>query len=413
MNGVALLAALTFALVAPPPALSEQWVHFQAWRPIDTSPAAQPGLVRFALPVAMYGSTQPDLGDIRVIDDTGREVPFVIDSAQPRPIETWNEATLSDAGFIPGQDTQVVADVGATRVLHNTLRLAVPESESDFFVWVGVDASDDRNTWRVVRERAPIFRFRADGLAGQQQVAFPETSSRWLRIRVLDSQHRFPVDGVSVSREVPVTTERQTLPAPVTLNPRSPERKSWLDADLGVKDVPVTSVSFTAAQPEFHRPVAVSVSDDGAAWTEVAQADIYRERGSEQLSVDVPEGRGRYWRVTIYNRNDAPIDGLQARLLTTPRYVVFRQEPGRSYFVLYGNSRATAPVYDFASLTTREQRDAAPVVRTGAESSNAAYQSPEPWTERNGWVLWVALLAAVVIIGGLAIRMMRTPPAPQ
>ena len=115
----------------------------------------------------------------------------------------------------------------------------------------------------------------------------------------------------------------------------------------------MTSVSFTAAQPEFHRPVAVSVSDDGTTWTEVAQADIYRERGWEQLSVDVPQGRGRYWRVTVYNRNDAPIDGLHARLLTTPRYVVFKQEPGHSYFVLYGNSRATAPVYDFASLTTR------------------------------------------------------------
>ena len=142
------------------PALSEQWVHFKAWRAIDTSPAAQPGLVRFELPVAMYGSTQPDLEDIPVIDDMEKEVPFVIDSAPPRPLEVWNEVTLSDAGFVPGQYTQVVADVGATRVLHNTLRLMVPESESDFFEWVAVDASDDRNTWRVVRERAPIFRLR-------------------------------------------------------------------------------------------------------------------------------------------------------------------------------------------------------------------------------------------------------------
>ena len=53
-------------------------------------------------------------------------------------------------------------------------------------------------------------------------MTFPETSSRWLRVRVLDGQRRFLVDGVSVSRETSVTTERQVLPAPVMLNQRSP-----------------------------------------------------------------------------------------------------------------------------------------------------------------------------------------------
>jgi hypothetical protein len=408
MTGVALVASLAFIIAAPPPALSNAWVNWQAWRPIDASATAQPRLVRFELPVAVYGSTQLELADLRVIDDSGREVPFVIDSAQPRPAQVWSYATLSDVGFVPGRYTQAVADVGAGRVLHNTLRLAVPESESDFFEWVAVDASDDLSTWRVVRERAPIFRFRADGLEGQQQVAFPETSSRWLRVRILDGQRRFSIAAVTVSREVVTTPELRPLAAPATLNPKSPERKSWWDADLTINDVPVTSASFTAAQPAFHRPVTVSVSDDGASWTEVAQGDIYRESGSEQLSVEVPEGRGRYWRVAVFNRNDAPIDKLRVRLSTTPRYVVFRQMPERSYFVLYGNSLATAPEYDFATLTTRDQRDAAPTVTAGGESRNAAYQSPEPWTERHAWVMWVALLAAVVVIGTLAIRSMRS-----
>jgi hypothetical protein len=409
VNVAALVASLAL-IVAPPTALANGWVHWQAWRPIDVGASEQPRLVRFALPLAVYGSAQLDLADLRVIDDSGQEVPFVIDSARPRPAQVWSYATLSDIGFVPGEYTQAVADVGVRRVLHNTLRLAIPESEGDFFQWVAVDASDDRSTWRVVRERAPIFRFRADGLEGRQTLAFPDTSSRWLRVRILDSQRRFAIDGVSVSREVVATPEHQPLPGLMRLNPQSPERKSWWDEDLTFNAVPVTAVSFTATQPAFHRPVTVSVSDDGASWSEVAQGDIYRESGSEQLSVDVPEGRGRYWRVTVFNRNDAPINGLRVTLLTTPQYVVFRQMPERGYFVLYGNSKATAPEYDFATLTTREQRDAAIVVTAGAESRNAAYQSPEPWTERHAWVMWVALLAAVVVIGGLAIRSMRVAP---
>jgi len=411
VTAAALVACLALLIAPQPSALSNTWVHWQAWRPINTSVTSEPALVRFELPIAVYGSAQLDLADVRIIDDSGQEVPFAIDLAQqPQPSQVWNYAALSDVGFVPGSYTQAVADVGAGRVLHNTLRLDIAESESDFFEWVAIDASDDRETWRIVRERVPIYRFRSDGLEGRQTVTFPETSSRWLRVRILDGKQRFPIDGVTVSREVEARVEREPLAATVTLNPHSPERKSWWDADLGVAAVPVTSVAFEATQPAFHRPITVSVSDDGATWTEVAQGDIYRESGSEEVSVDVPEGRGRYWRVTVFNRNDAPIEGLRVRLLTTPRYVAFRQMPGHSYYMLYGNSRVTAPDYDFVLLTSRDQRDAAPVVHAGPQSDNTAYQSPEPWTERNAWVLWVALLAAVVIVGALAIRSMRTPP---
>jgi len=297
--------------------------------------------------------------------------------------------------------------VGESAALHNVLTLEIPENERDFFEWVSVEASDDRQTWRIVRERAPVFRFRSEGLPGQQNVTFPQTASRWLRIRVLDGQKPFPLLGVMVSRDVETLIQRAPLNAAVTLNPQSPEHKSYWDADAGVKGVPISLVSFFATQNAFHRPVMVSTSDDGITWTEVAQGDIYRDSGYEHLDVEVPAGRGRFWRVTVFNRNDAPIEGLRVGLLITPVYVVFRQMPGRNYFLLYGNARATAPQYDFATLTPREQEDGASVVSVGAESKNAAYQSPEPWTERNGWLLWAALVAAVVIVGALAIRSMR------
>jgi hypothetical protein len=406
MIATALMIAL--AVVASPPGLSNQWVHWQAWRPVETGTSVQPQLVRFPLPLAVYGATQPDLADLRVIDDAGKEVPFLVDSQQPWPIYVWNDAILSDVGFVPGRYTQAVADVGSAHVLHNTLKLELPESDTDFFAWVSVEASDDHITWRIVRARAPVFWFPSDGLRGQQQVTFPDTSSRWLRVKVLDGQQRVSIDGVQVSREVVITPPLQRLTAPVSESPDSPDHKSWWDADLGVNNVPVTRVTFTATQPAFHRAVTISCSDDRTSWAEVAESDIYRESDSSQLSVDVPQGRGRYWRVTVFNRNDAPIDGLRVSLQMTPLYVVFRQEPDHNYFLLYGNDRVASPEYDFATVTTRAQRDAAMVVSAGPEAKNTAYQSPAPWTERHGWVMWAALLLAVVVIGALAIRTMRS-----
>ncbi len=403
---VAFVAGLVFTIATAMP-LTGAWVHWDASRPIETRRTAQPMLVAFALPVAVYGSAQPGLADVRIVDDTGKEVPYVIDAQEARPLAVWSDARIFDTGFVPGQYTQVVADVGDGRAPHNLLEILASAADGDFFNWAAVDASDDGRNWRIVRDRAPIFRFEADGIKGQLQVSFPETHSRFLRVRILDGRRPFGIDGVSVSNEVETKTSRSIVAAHAIPNSRAPAQKSWWDADTGINNAPVSAVGFSASQSAFHRLVTVSSSADGESWDDEAQAYIYRDNGSSQMLVEVPSGQARYWRVTVFNRNDAPIQGLSIHLLTIPQYVVFRQEPGRSYRLVYGNSRAQAPEYDFATLTTREQRDAAPRVAVGAESSNAAYLSPEPWTERHAWILWAALLAAVIVVAALAIRSMR------
>jgi hypothetical protein len=46
----------------------------------------------------------------------------------------------------------------------------------------------------------------------------------------------------------------------------------------------------------------------------------------------------------------------------------------------------------------------------GPEVSNPAYTGrpdDRPWSERHPIVLWIAIIAAVVVLGGLALRSMR------
>jgi hypothetical protein len=47
----------------------------------------------------------------------------------------------------------------------------------------------------------------------------------------------------------------------------------------------------------------------------------------------------------------------------------------------------------------------------GAEEANAAYTGrpdDRPWSERHAAVLWVAIIMAVLILGGIALRSMKT-----
>jgi len=125
------------------------------------------------------------------------------------------------------------------------------------------------------------------------------------------------------------------------------------------------------------------------------------------MRVEFDESRGRYWRTTVVNRNDAPVKGLRLFLQANPYHIAFRQEPGQSYRLLYGHSRAEAAQYDLHRIITRSDLEGAVLGQIDEEEVNSSYVSPEPWTEQNPGVLWGALLVAFLVLGFLALRSLR------
>jgi hypothetical protein len=90
------------------------------------------------------------------------------------------------------------------------------------------------------------------------------------------------------------------------------------------------------------------------------------------------------------------------------RRIYFDSEPGASLSLYYGDEKLGPPIYDYAKLF---QRDAsAEQVQLSAEEQNAAFSGrpdDRPWSERHPAVLWVSIIAAVMILGGIALRSMK------
>ncbi len=417
---IALVAAAIAALAVPIPDVQQPppWQDWKYARPIELpiwhattgASVASTILVRFALPGTVYGQARSDLADLRVIDAAGVQRPFAVDQIAARIENQRLDATLSEQGFVPGRYTQAVADVGTAGVMHDVLTI---ETDADqFSKWVEVAASDDDRTWRIVRQRAPIFRFRADGFDGSLDVRFDRTRSRWLRIRVLDPATAFSITGCSVADVLEEAAEFVTVAAGMRSDSHSPPKQSRLTIDLGSAAIPASEARFTVADTAFHRAVAVLTSADGKNWNDIYDCEIYRDDlGGSSLSFAFPEGRGRYWRLVVYNRDDAPLRNLRADLLATPRYVSFRARPGAHYRVIFGNPRAAAPEYDFAASTSPDERAHARLATLG-QYGNAMKPTtalvPRPWTETHAGIVWAALLLAVVVLAWIALRAMRS-----
>ena len=76
--------------------------------------------------------------------------------------------------------------------------------------------------------------------------------------------------------------------------------------------------------------------------------------------------------------------------------------------LVFGNPRASKPVYDLPRFADRIRADGVVKATLGLSSVQTAPSPPEPpWLDRNPWVLWVALLAGFLVICLLIARQVR------
>jgi hypothetical protein len=399
-------------------ALPEAWNHWKYSRPLDLEPTSEARLVHVTLPMEVFGRTQKTQADLRIVDHEGEEIPYIRLVLKTQKRRNWLTGHITELSFVPGQHTYLIVDTGTRDEQHN--RLEVEVEQSDFFSWVEVAVSDDRETWRIVRERAPLYDFPVERVR-TSTIAYPNTRARWIRLLILNGKEQFKVERCRVAQEIVERGKYVDWPLILTessIASGGENGQSVWQVDSGVQGVPVSAIRFEAEQPEFHRPVRVSASDDGEKWIDVAQGDVFRyhsdepssaetERLRTSMRVEFDENRGRYWRTTIVNRNDAPVEGLRPTLQANPYQLVFRQEPGQSYRLLYGHGRAEAAQYDLQRTISRSEFGQAVAGQIGEEEVNTSYVSPEPWTEQHPGILWGALFVALLVLGFLAVRSLR------
>ena len=405
-----LLLALGSSLASVP--LPTAWANWQYSRPIGLSQTDSARLATIVVPSDIFRHSRTTLPDLRIIDDAGNEVAYAIrvhdGSVNNVPLPT----KLVENSFALGQYTQLVLDLGSAPPFHNSVEIQA--GETNFIAWVSVEASDDAHAWRIVQPRAPFFKFASHYQDGLQVIPYSANNARYLRIRILDGSKHFPVAGAAVFYQT--ETPPESAPFDVPFMPAAssaPGHSAWI-ADLGGEGAPVSEASFeVASSGEFIRMVELFASEDGKQWSGFTQGEIYRyrtdETSHEHLSVAIPFGgaQGRYWKIEVENRDDAALDAVRIQLYTRPRHVYFEQQPGRSYRLLYGQSRAMAPQFDLDRRLEAAQENSATAGQVEEEELNSAYSDPRPWTEKNRYLLWVVVAIAALLLGYSAINSLR------
>ena len=380
--------ALLFGVSAAAANLPSEWQRDQSF---DVSTT---GLVKMSLPVETLDAARPSLEDLRLYDQAGNEVPYLIE--RPAQVAKAAQAVKALQVSLNANTTVITIETGLEQPLDG---VTVETPAMNFIKAVRVESSEDGNRWQTLAQGQPIFR-QPDG-ASHLQISLPPTSSKWLRLTVDDGRSPpVPFTGALVHPAMDKPPPGELIPATVTERDENPG-ETRLELNLGAANLSVASVQLETTEPLFMRQVIVAfpkVSEDTIREETIGQGTVYRiavegQNPSQNLSVPLDSlVSSRELFLLIKNGSSPPLPISAVHVERRPVHLVFLARQPGAYHLLTGNAHCDAPRYDLAALGMNLKDLAVSPIKISPPTDNPDFRAAEvlPGLEVTGAALDVS-----------------------
>jgi hypothetical protein len=353
--------------------LPVEWQHAQQFE------VAAPGLVRISLPVATLDAARPALEDLRLGDDAGNELPYLV--MRPVPAGKNVRTAKSFQVSLNPASTVITVETGLAQPLEG-VTLETPAQ--NFIKAVRVETSDDGQSWQPLVKGQAVFRqnYGAENL----KIPLPKLAVKWLRLTVDDQRSQpVPFTGAAVYAAAAETTPNETNNVTIAERDENPGETRFT-LNLGAANLDVASLQIETDEPLFTRAVTLAVpqvTEAGVVEQVIGQGVIYRVAVEGQpavMKLSVPlENRIRSRELVLRIRNDdsPPLPVTAVRVERRPVYLVFMARSAGTLHLLTGNQLCAAPHYDLAGLGANLKNIPVTPVTISALADNPNYHAPE------------------------------------
>lgn len=405
---ILLIFSLSVALVVSIDAQTEAalWAYVVELEPT----AVSPGLYDLTVPLEVMDKSRPDLADVRILDATGKEVPYAIRIRRELDETTNVGGNLFNHTILSSRAREVSVDLGEATGEHNEIEIET--SGANFRRRVVIEGSDSGRDWKMLQSDAVIFEFESQNRnVTSNRVSYPTSRFRFLRVRVLADEltdDEPPViTAVKAVRVIRSSGELMTwnvnVPSYQLLRHEGAPASAW-NIDLGAY-VPCDRLILHINEQTFSRPFHLEAVDDQQNARLIGQGELTRRVGEEIKPVVVMFDQEEHVRklrlITTDHRNQTlVISEIKAGAPTRQLVFELKEPPALPLRIFYGNPKAEAPHYDFEKEVVAKLSTAPVRLQVGPATANPNYRpEPLPLTERIPWLIYIVLTLSSLALG--------------
>jgi len=408
-------------------------------------------LYELPLPTEVYtGSTRRDLGDLALFNGAGEIVPFTL--LQPSPVKTSAtgqqlplfpltatshtssgnfamQVRTDGSGAIVTLNKAPGAATGApvTSYIVDAVALNRPVSGFDFGLtpaasgFIGtlrVDSSYDLQQWRQHAVGAVATLAAGEQRLNRSRVEFPAVQARYYRLCITPAPGAPRIDTV-IPRFETIQTKQRREAARYVITPVTGKSGEYLAQSDGYMPVDRLRLIF----PDENSLAGVTIlsrHDDTSPWIERGCGTFYRLRREaaavESGALEITSTTDRQWLIRVHPSGG----GLGSRLPQLevgwqPHRLIFAARGYAQFRLAYGSARTgQGTLRDdsiAAGLAKWEKQQIKPLpAQAGPSMESGGRQALKPRIPATIWrkvLLWGALLSGVLVLAGIAWRLVR------
>ena len=386
--------------------------------PVASEAEEDSPIVAAILDSQAYFTAREGFPDLRVFDDRGAEVPFLLEKATAARYDTRRATCPSKVVSLDEKDDgSIEVHLRLDKEARPAAGLTLSTPLTDFERRIIVQGSVDGDDWRPLVTDGLVFDYSRYMDVSSREISLPKNRHRQFKIIIQDVTGEEQSSLTKLSRRI--SDGRETERTETTTVRRRPFRMNRIEfwSEEGVKQYkgdrkseypivelertddekekqtvivlrtqrePLTSFTLGTTSRNFSRQAIVEVPVERGVrtdWVQIGRATLSMiDIGAfkrEHLAIAFPERRHEEYRITIDNQDNPPLVITNVKAEGNVYRMVFfapETEPCRVY---YGSEIAERPNYDTAAVLARPSKDyLAAEVQLGAEIANPAFGEP-------------------------------------
>ena len=387
------------------------WPHSAV---IDIAGRTTEKVIEFELVPKVFDGARQGLGDLRIVDEsTGQETAYVLRTVvleKPLPIKLAGR--LFNQTYLPDKYTRVTVDFKKPLMKNRVYILA--DGKGFMRNKVLIESSDNGKNWNQVAERPHLFRFRCkynESYCNRERAMYiSKNDHRYMRITIYNNKgekRKIKINNVWARDWTPYVPETEPVAVQKTELSEKSNSNTQIKVDLGNKNLPLYDVKLDFEDEDFFRYANVHHQGSNSRLN-----SIYRFSSGggldEDLSIRLKQSRGQTFVLDIENGDDPPLQFKNLTVTRLVRRVAFFPKTDGPFKLYFGNAAATRPKYDLSHFLDRLENEGVYRANLGSISFKEPPPKEIPFSERYKWLIWVALLAVLLVLGLLVLGQVKS-----
>ncbi len=372
-------------------------------------------LVEFAPDTEVYAGASEGLADLRIISGNNEEIPYKLEISKAESERNSFSVSIHDKGYVPGGHDVFTIELGQAGIIHNEIEIIT--TEEDFSRNVIIEASNDESSWMQVAEQT-IYAITVENrgfITRDTRIRYPDSTARYLRVFIADDgEGSLDINGARVFYVKEIPASETQWPSTILETYRdSTEQTTNVEIDLGSAGLPSSRLVLNIPDTNFYRSVNIERGSNRETWSSVLRrANIYAfettKYTARNVSITYPETTARYLRIVIHDEDSPPLTVEGVKVWGLSRRIVFTADPGQSYRLYYGNTKAGRPSYDIEKIFPYLTTEALPEAGLSFQMDNPDFaEELPPVSERFPWLFPTVIGVAAVIVALLLLIIFR------